>query len=152
MFLSLSLITSANTDLLQDSCSALLRETPNALRGHFTVGFIDEEGVGAGVRREWFHSISKEVHSLVLRFRSPSLICIVNQLFNPDNALFIQSVEGASLQPNPHSNVNADHLSYFHFAGRLMGMASIHLKGDEIDFLRINSTTFSNGTVPRRGA
>ena len=48
------------------------------------------------------------------------------QLFNPDNALFVQSAEGVALQPNPHSHVNADHLSYLHFAGRLIG-AHIYL-------------------------
>jgi len=47
------------------------------------------------------------------------------QLFNPDNALFVQSAEGAALQPNPHSHINADHLSYFHFAGRVIGAAII---------------------------
>jgi len=56
--------TCALEDLLQDSCSALLHEGPEALRGHFTVGFLNEEGVGAGVRREWFHAISQEVRAL----------------------------------------------------------------------------------------
>lgn len=107
----------SRTDLLQDSCSALLHEGPEALRGHFTVGFLNEEGVGAGVRREWFHAISQE-------------------LFNPDNALFVQSAEGVALQPNPHSHVNADHLSYLHFAGRLIGMALFHEEVVEVCFTR----------------
>jgi hypothetical protein len=49
------------------------------------------------------------------------------QLFNPDNALFVQSAEGVALQPNPHSHVNADHLSYLHFAGRLIGIGLLVL-------------------------
>lgn len=49
------------------------------------------------------------------------------QLFNPDNALFVQSAEGVALQPNPHSHVNADHLSYLHFAGRLIGIGPLVL-------------------------
>lgn len=125
-------------DLLQDSCSALLHEGPEALRGHFTVGFLNEEGVGAGVRREWFHAISQEVRPgfgcvlfVVDRLRAfgsaHTGLSRRLQLFNPDNALFVQSAEGVALQPNPHSHVNADHLSYLHFAGRLIGIGLLVL-------------------------
>lgn len=29
------------------------------------------------------------------------------------------------MQPNPHSHVNSDHLSYFQFAGRLIGTLDV---------------------------
>lgn len=35
------------------------------------------------------------------------------------------------LQINPDSGVNPEHLSYFHFAGRVLGMAMFH--GHHID-------------------
>lgn len=57
--------------------------------------------------KEWFDQLSAEV-------------------LNPNYALFIQSADGATFQPNSNSDVNPDHLSYFHFSGRMMGLAIFH--------------------------
>eukprot|EP00731_Ephydatia_muelleri_P024593 Em0016g864a len=77
--------------------------------------------MGAGVRREWFDSLSKEI-------------------LNPDYALFTQSVDGYCGLPEHlddcHSDVNPDHLSYFRFAGRLMGLAIYHQQLLSVYFTR----------------
>ena len=57
--------------------------------------------------KEWFDQLSAEV-------------------LNPNYALFIQSADGATFQPNSNSDVNPDHLSYFHFGGRMMALAIYH--------------------------
>lgn len=57
--------------------------------------------------KEWFDQLSAEV-------------------LNPNYALFIQSADGATFQPNSNSDVNPDHLSYFHFSGRMMALAIYH--------------------------
>jgi len=43
-----------------------------------------------------------------------------------DNALFQISADGVTFMPNRKSDVNPDHLSYFRFVGRLIGMAIYH--------------------------
>lgn len=58
------------------------------------------------MKREWFTVLSHEI-------------------LNPDYALFVESADG-TYQPNPHSHVNPDHLSFFHFAGRAVGLAIYH--------------------------
>jgi len=45
------------------------------------------------------------------------------EIFNPDNGLFKLSADGTSFQPNPQSYINPDHLSYFEFVGRVIGMS-----------------------------
>eukprot|EP00731_Ephydatia_muelleri_P037028 Em0381g2a len=87
------------------------------LKTSFSVRFAGEAGMGAGVRREWFDSLSKEI-------------------LNPDYALFTQSVDGSTFQFNSHSDVNPDHLSYFRFAGRLMGLAIYHQQLLSVYFTR----------------
>ena len=43
---------------------------------------------------------------------------------------------GSTFQPNSHSDVNPDHLSYFRFAGRLMGLAIFHQQLLSVYFTR----------------
>ncbi|XP_034151253.1 E3 ubiquitin-protein ligase SMURF1 isoform X2 [Esox lucius] len=43
---------------------------------------------------------------------------------NPDSS--INPVSLKTLQVNPDSSINPDHLSYFHFVGRVMGLAVFH--------------------------
>ena len=43
---------------------------------------------------------------------------------------------GATFQPNSHSDINPDHLSYFRFAGRMMGLAVYHRQLLSVYFTR----------------
>ena len=43
---------------------------------------------------------------------------------------------GATFQPNSLSDVNPDHLSYFRFAGRMMGLAIYHKQLLNVYFTR----------------
>lgn len=43
---------------------------------------------------------------------------------------------GATFQPNSLSDVNPDHLSYFSFAGRMMGLAIYHKQLLNVYFTR----------------
>ena len=99
-------ITVKRGDLGEQSCSSLMVGEGSLFKGKFNVIFEGEEGSGAGVRREWFAETSKEI-------------------FNPNNALFLLCHDG-TLQPNPASSIHLDHLSYFKFAGRLIGLAIYH--------------------------
>lgn len=93
--------------LFQSSCSQLLKKSPDKLKRMLNLRFEGEEGMGQGVVREWFDVLSKEI-------------------LNPDYALFTQSADGSTFQPNSNSSVNPDHLNYFRFAGQCLGLALYH--------------------------
>jgi E3 ubiquitin-protein ligase NEDD4 len=61
-----------------------------------------------GVSREWFFLLSHE-------------------MFNPSYGLFEYSAhDNYTLQINPASGVNPEHLDYFKFIGRVLGLAVFH--------------------------
>ncbi|KAK7497224.1 hypothetical protein BaRGS_00011518, partial [Batillaria attramentaria] len=93
--------------LFSTSCEEILQKSPQQLKTFLAVQFTGEEGLGQGLVREWFDLLSKE-------------------LLNPDYALFTMSADGSTFQPNSNSSINPDHLSYFRFAGRLLGLALFH--------------------------
>lgn len=93
--------------VFQDSFSALLHRPGDEVKyGKINVKFINEDGVDAGgVTREWYHVLAQ-------------------QIFDPDYALFEPcAADNQTYQPNKHSSVNPDHLSYFKFVGRVIGKA-----------------------------
>ena len=82
------------------------------LRGKLWIDFMGEVGQDyGGVAREWFHLLS-------------------TKLFNPYYGLFEYSANDVyTLQINPDSGVyNEHHLEFFHFIGRIVGMAIFHQK------------------------
>lgn len=79
--------------------------SPEELRGRMTVQFQGEEGIDAGgLTREWYDILAKEI-------------------FNADYALFINTAQdNSTFQPNRFSYYNPNHLDYFKFVGRVIGM------------------------------
>jgi E3 ubiquitin-protein ligase NEDD4 len=50
-----------------------------------------------------------------------------HEMFNPFYCLFEYSAhDNYTLQINPHSGINPEHLNYFHFIGRVIGLAIFH--------------------------
>jgi E3 ubiquitin-protein ligase HACE1 len=84
-------LTVTRGSLFEASCTLLspdkAKEENSSLKGELNVRFEGEDGVGAGVKREWFRVLS-------------------NEMFNPDYALFINSGTANTFQPNPKSYVN----------------------------------------------
>jgi len=73
------------------------------------IKFDGEEGLDyGGVSREFFFLLSHE-------------------MFNPFYCLFEYSAhDNYTLQINPHSGINPEHLNYFKFIGRVVGLAIFH--------------------------
>ena len=91
--------------VLEDSFSQLREDKI----GFLHVKFDKEQGYDAsGLTREWFTLLSKELFN------------------NPNYALFKRTESGRSLEPNPASGVNHQHLAYFGFAGKVVGLALMH--------------------------
>ncbi|KAF0983086.1 hypothetical protein FDP41_011064 [Naegleria fowleri] len=69
------------------------------------VYFAGEQGFDVGgVTREFYHLLSQKI-------------------LDSNNALFVRTGHANTYHPNPTSAVNADHLQYFHFIGKLIGKA-----------------------------
>ncbi|XP_041355177.1 E3 ubiquitin-protein ligase HACE1-like [Gigantopelta aegis] len=113
----LNMITVSRERLFHTSCKEVLKKSPSLLKQSFLIQFDGEDGVGHGVVREWFDILSKEI-------------------LNPDYALFTQSADGCTFQPNSNSSINPDHLSYFQFAGQALGLAVYHRQILSVYFTR----------------
>ena len=92
--------------LLEDSYNQLRSRTHEEMKGRMQITFAGEEGIDAGgLTREWYQILAREI-------------------FNPDWGLFQLAPSGeACYEPNKHSSINPEHLSYFRFVGRLIGKA-----------------------------
>ncbi|ELT92881.1 hypothetical protein CAPTEDRAFT_225074 [Capitella teleta] len=98
-------------NLFEDSFQQVMRLQPFDLRRRLYIIFKGEEGLDyGGLAREWFFHLSHEV-------------------LNPMYCLFeYANNSNYSLQINPASSVNPDHLMYFRFIGRFIAMALYHGK------------------------
>ncbi|XP_063055096.1 E3 ubiquitin-protein ligase HACE1 [Engraulis encrasicolus] len=103
--------------IFRSSCEVVFKSNNLKLKQGIAVRFHGEEGMGQGVVREWFDILS-------------------NEIINPDYALFTQSADGTTFQPNSNSSVNPDHLNYFRFAGQILGLALYHRQLVNIYFTR----------------
>lgn len=96
-------------EIFEESYRLVMKMRPKDMRKRLMVKFRGEEGLDyGGVAREWLHLLSRE-------------------MLNPHYGLFQYSRDdNYTLQINPDSGVNPDHLSYFHFVGRILGIAVFH--------------------------
>jgi len=108
-------ITVRRENIRLDSFDAICRvdrHNVKCLRYKLWITFTGEMGLDyGGVSREWFSLLTTEI-------------------FNPYFGLFEYSaIDNYTLQINPHSGLcNEDHLQWFHFIGRVAGMAVFHKK------------------------
>lgn len=96
-------------EVFEDSYRQVVKMRPKDMRKRLMVKFKNEEGLDyGGVAREWLYLLSHE-------------------MLNPYYGLFQYSRDDIyTLQINSDSSINPDHLSYFHFVGRIMGIAMFH--------------------------
>lgn len=97
------------TEIFEETYRLIMKMRPKDMRKRLMVKFKGEEGLDyGGVAREWLYLLSRE-------------------MLNPQYGLFQYSRDDHyTLQINPDSGVNPDHLSYFHFVGRILGIAVFH--------------------------
>lgn len=95
--------------LMEDAYRETMRQTPEDLKKRLMIKFEGEEGLDyGGVSREFFQQLSHEI-------------------FNPVYCLFkYASSDNYTLQINPESGINPEHLSYFKFIGRVVGLGVFH--------------------------
>ncbi|KAJ2693426.1 hypothetical protein H4R19_006014, partial [Coemansia spiralis] len=95
--------------IFEHSYNEIMRVPVSELKKRLMIKFDGEDGLDyGGVSREFFFLLSHE-------------------MFNPSYCLFEYSAHDTyTLQINPHSAINPEHLNYFRFIGRTMGMAIFH--------------------------
>ncbi|EPQ58094.1 HECT-domain-containing protein [Gloeophyllum trabeum ATCC 11539] len=95
--------------IFEDSYAEIMRQTPNDLKKRLMIKFDGEDGLDyGGLSREFFFLLSHE-------------------MFNPFYCLFEYSAhDNYTLQINPASGVNPEHLNYFKFIGRCLGLSIFH--------------------------
>ncbi|KAL5254865.1 hypothetical protein ACHWQZ_G014342 [Mnemiopsis leidyi] len=96
-------------EVFEDSYREVMSLRVRDLRKRLMIKFRGEEGLDyGGVAREWLYLLSHE-------------------MLNPYYGLFQYSREDIyTLEVNPNSSINPDHISYFYFVGRIVGMAIFH--------------------------
>ncbi|KAF2142368.1 uncharacterized protein K452DRAFT_286791 [Aplosporella prunicola CBS 121167] len=97
------------THIFEDSYHEIMRQSAGDLKKRLMVKFDGEDGLDyGGLSREFFFLLSHE-------------------MFNPFYCLFEYSAhDNYTLQINPHSGINPEHLNYFKFIGRVVGLAIFH--------------------------
>ncbi|KIJ62633.1 hypothetical protein HYDPIDRAFT_176429 [Hydnomerulius pinastri MD-312] len=95
--------------VLEDSFAAAMKMRGDDMKKRLVIRFEGEDGLDyGGVSREWFFLISHEI-------------------FDPSYGLFQYSAhDNYTLQINWMSGINPEHLTYFKFIGRVMGLAIFH--------------------------
>jgi E3 ubiquitin-protein ligase NEDD4 len=95
--------------IFEDSFAEISRQSAADLKKRLMIKFDGEDGLDyGGLSREFFFLLSHE-------------------MFNPFYCLFEYSAhDNYTLQINPHSGINPEHLNYFKFIGRVVGLAIFH--------------------------
>ncbi|KAF2759773.1 putative E3 ubiquitin-protein ligase hula [Pseudovirgaria hyperparasitica] len=95
--------------IFEDSYHEIMRQSAGDLKKRLMIKFDGEDGLDyGGLSREFFFLLSHE-------------------MFNPFYCLFEYSAhDNYTLQINPHSGINPEHLNYFKFIGRVVGLAIFH--------------------------
>ncbi|KAI8983859.1 hypothetical protein BDB01DRAFT_790372 [Pilobolus umbonatus] len=95
--------------IFEDAYAEIMRQAPADLKKRLMIKFDGEDGLDyGGLSREFFFLLSHE-------------------MFNPFYCLFEYSAhDNYTLQINPHSGINPEHLNYFTFIGRVVGLAIFH--------------------------
>lgn len=96
-------------NIFEDAYQEIMRQTPEDLKKRLMIKFDGEEGLDyGGVSREFFFLLSHE-------------------MFNPFYCLFEYSAhDNYTIQINPNSSINPEHLNYFKFIGRVVGLGVFH--------------------------
>ena len=99
------------------SCEQVMNADEKFLRGSLTINFHGDDGMGVGVRREWFTLLTEKIT-------------------DPMYGLFQRYNNGLNFQPTHLSKVNPDHLRQFEFAGKVVALMIYYKITTGIHFTR----------------
>lgn len=108
----------ARNNMFHDAFAQFMARKAHEMKKKLSIEFANEPGLDyGGVSREFFFLLSHEI-------------------FNPIYGLFqYSSHTNYTLQINPHSEINPEHLHYFYFIGRVIGTAIYQRKYLDVYFV-----------------
>ena len=108
-----------------------MRQTPNDLKKRLMIKFEGEDGLDYGGLSRYVIVMVWIADALALmtscRVCREFFFLLSHEMFNPFYCLFEYSAhDNYTLQINPNSGVNPEHLNYFKFIGRVLGLGIFH--------------------------
>ena len=116
-------------NIFEDSYAEIMRQSASDLKKRLMIKFDGEDGLDYGglSRYVFFFFFFILDTRLVANMCSEFFFLLSHEMFNPFYCLFEYSAhDNYTLQINPHSGVNPEHLNYFKFIGRVVGLAIFH--------------------------
>jgi E3 ubiquitin-protein ligase NEDD4 len=112
--------------IFEDSYAEIMRQTPSDLKKRLMIKFDGEDGLDYGGLSRYVCSVCEEQMLIKICFRE-FFFLLSHEMFNPFYCLFEYSAhDNYTLQINPASGVNPEHLNYFKFIGRCLGLGIFH--------------------------
>jgi E3 ubiquitin-protein ligase NEDD4 len=108
--------------IFEDSYAEIMRQSAGDLKKRLMIKFDGEDGLDYG-------GLSRSLPQLLTpsNFYREFFFLLSHEMFNPFYCLFEYSAhDNYTLQINPHSGINPEHLNYFKFIGRVVGLAVFH--------------------------
>ena len=114
------------TNIFEDSYAEIMRQPATDLKKRLMIKFDGEEGLDYGGVSRYAVANPIPVRFTDWLFRE-FFFLLSHEMFNPFYCLFEYSAhDNYTLQINPHSGINPEHLNYFKFIGRVVGLAIFH--------------------------
>ena len=116
-------------NIFEDSYAEIMRQSATDLKKRLMIKFDGEDGLDYGglSRYVTINFIPVLTALLMNDFYSEFFFLLSHEMFNPFYCLFEYSAhDNYTLQINPHSGINPEHLNYFKFIGRVVGLAIFH--------------------------
>jgi E3 ubiquitin-protein ligase NEDD4 len=107
--------------IFEDSYAEIMRQSASDLKKRLMIKFDGEDGLDYG-------GLSRYILCFwTLLMIREFFFLLSHEMFNPFYCLFEYSAhDNYTLQINPHSGINPEHLNYFKFIGRVVGLAVFH--------------------------
>jgi E3 ubiquitin-protein ligase NEDD4 len=113
--------------VLEDSYEAVMKMSPEDLKRRLMITFVGEEGLDFGGVSRCVEGSLFAIHIIIVSLRREWFFLLSHEIFDPSYGLFEYSThDNYTLQINNSSGINPDHLSYFKFTGRCLGLAVFH--------------------------
>jgi len=114
--------------IFEDSYAEIMRQTPNDLKKRLMIKFDGEDGLDYGGLSRFVFLFPCLIWLSIYCINCREFFFLLShEMFNPFYCLFEYSAhDNYTLQINPASGVNPEHLNYFKFIGRCLGLGIFH--------------------------
>ena len=120
--------------VMEDSYATVMSFNGEGLKRRLMIHFEGEEGLDYGGVSRWVSG--RVVDSALTSCFREWFFLLSHEMFDPKYGLFEYSSDDKyTLQINPASGIHPDHLGYFRFIGRCLGLAMFHQRFLDVYFV-----------------